>query len=84
MGFTIAIVIAGIIVLILVHEAGHFIAAKQMNVDVEEFGFGFPPRIAGWKKGRTLYSINALPFGGFVRLFGEEDAARQGEPRQGR
>ncbi len=61
-------------VLILVHEAGHYFAAKKMGVKVEEFGFGLPPRIWGVKKKKngTLFSINAIPFGGFVRLFGED------------
>lgn len=60
--------------LVLVHEFGHFIAAKKNGVRVEEFGFGFPPRLYGIKKGETLYSINALPIGGFVKLYGEEYA----------
>lgn len=60
-------------ILIFVHEAGHFIAAKRAGVLVQEFGFGYPPRLFGIKFGETLYSINALPFGGFVRLFGEDD-----------
>ncbi len=59
-------------VLVLIHELGHFTAAKLFGVKVLEFGFGFPPRIFGIKKGETIYSINALPIGGFVRLFGEE------------
>ena len=59
-------------VLVLVHELGHFIAANKNGVKVEEFGFGFPPRIWGFKKGETLYSINLLPIGGFVKLYGEE------------
>jgi regulator of sigma E protease len=58
-------------VLVLVHEAGHFFAAKKAGILVEEFGFGLPPRIFGKKFGETLYSINLLPFGGFVRLHGE-------------
>lgn len=58
--------------LVLVHEFGHFIAAKKNGVRVEEFGFGFPPRLFGIKRGETLYSINALPIGGFVKLYGEE------------
>jgi len=57
--------------LILVHELGHFIAAKKSGVYVEEFGIGLPPRIFGKKIGETIYSINALPFGGFVKLHGE-------------
>ena len=59
-------------ILVLVHEFGHFIAAKRQGVKVEEFGFGFPPRLFGWKIGETIYSINLIPLGGFVKLFGEE------------
>lgn len=58
--------------LILVHEFGHFLAAKKNGVKVEEFGFGFPPRLFGVKKGETLYSINLIPLGGFVKVYGEE------------
>ena len=58
-------------VLVLVHEFGHFIAARRAGIWVEEFGFGLPPKILGKKIGSTLYSINLLPFGGFVRLHGE-------------
>ncbi|MGB9883548.1 MAG: M50 family metallopeptidase, partial [Microgenomates group bacterium] len=58
--------------LVLVHELGHFLAAKKNGVKVEEFGFGLPPRLFGIKKGETLYSINLLPIGGFVKLYGEE------------
>lgn len=61
-------------VLVLFHEFGHFFVAKKMGIKVEEFGFGFPPRIFGFKKGETVYSVNALPFGGFVKLFGEDEA----------
>ncbi len=67
-------------VLVLVHELGHFITAKKFGVKVEEFGFGFPPRVFGFKKGETIYSINLLPFGGFVKMFGE-DAAGGGKIR---
>lgn len=59
-------------ILVLIHELGHFIAAKKNGIKVEEFGFGFPPRVWGFKKGETLYSINLLPIGGFVKLYGEE------------
>lgn len=58
-------------VLVLVHECGHFFAARRSGIWVEEFGFGLPPRLFGKKIGETLYSINLLPFGGFVRLHGE-------------
>ncbi|MBI4919960.1 RIP metalloprotease RseP [Candidatus Azambacteria bacterium] len=59
-------------VLILAHEFGHFIAAKKSGLTVEEFGFGFPPRIFGIKKGETVYSVNLLPLGGFVKILGED------------
>ncbi|MBI4231967.1 RIP metalloprotease RseP [Candidatus Peregrinibacteria bacterium] len=58
--------------LILIHEFGHFYMAKRAGIKVEEFGFGLPPRIWGKKKGETIYSINWIPFGGFVRMFGED------------
>ncbi|PIZ65818.1 hypothetical protein CO051_03635 [Candidatus Roizmanbacteria bacterium CG_4_9_14_0_2_um_filter_39_13] len=61
-----------LVVLVLIHEFGHFIVAKKSGVLVEEFGFGFPPRIFGKKFGETLYSINLIPLGGFVKLYGEE------------
>jgi len=59
-------------VLVLVHEWGHYIVAKKSGIKIEEFGFGLPPRIWGVKKGETIFSINAIPFGGFVRLLGED------------
>lgn len=59
-------------ILVLVHEWGHFIMAKRAGIKVEEFGFGLPPRIWGKKKGETIYSINWIPFGGFVRMYGED------------
>ena len=63
----------------MLHELGHFLAAKRAGIGVEEFGFGLPPRLWGKKIGETIYSINWLPFGGFVRLVGEDptDAKRQ-------
>lgn len=57
--------------LVFVHEFGHFITAKRAGVEVEEFGFGFPPRAIGKKVGDTIYSINWLPLGGFVKMKGE-------------
>lgn len=59
--------------LILIHEAGHFVTAKWFGIRVIEFGFGFPPRAVGFVFRGTIYSINWLPIGGFVRLVGEED-----------
>ncbi|MBI2442691.1 MAG: site-2 protease family protein [Candidatus Levybacteria bacterium] len=61
-------------ILVLIHEAGHFFVAKKFGIKVEEFGFGIPPRAWGKKIGETIYSINWLPIGGFVKLFGEDDA----------
>ena len=61
-------------VLVLIHEAGHFFVAKKLGIKVEEFGFGLPPRAFGIKRGETTYSINWLPIGGFVKLFGEDKA----------
>lgn len=61
-------------VLVLVHEFGHFFVAKKTGVRVEEFGWGLPPRLWGKKIGETIYSINWLPFGGFVKLTGEDFA----------
>jgi len=59
-------------ILILAHELGHFLMAKKAGIKVEEFGLGYPPRLWGKKFGETLYSINLLPLGGFVKLYGEE------------
>lgn len=83
------IVIIGLSLLILGHEAGHFVMAKLFGLKVDEFGFGFPPRIFARKKGDTEYSVNWLPFGGFVRIAGEngefgkagEDAQAEGDGR---
>ncbi|MFN4213001.1 MAG: RIP metalloprotease RseP [Microgenomates group bacterium] len=69
---TVIIFIFILSLLVIVHELGHFIAAKAAGVLVEEFGIGFPPRIFGIKKGETLYSLNLIPLGGFVKLYGEE------------
>lgn len=60
-------------ILVLVHEFGHFIAARRAGILIEEFGFGLPPRLIGKKIGETIYSLNLFPFGGFVRLHGEDD-----------
>ncbi|HJP40611.1 MAG TPA: M50 family metallopeptidase [Dehalococcoidia bacterium] len=59
--------------LVVIHEFGHFLAAKAFGIKVLEFGVGFPPKIRGKKFGETEYTINWLPIGGFVRLLGEED-----------
>ena len=62
-----------ILALVFVHELGHFITAKLSRVRVEEFGLGFPPRLISFKRGETIYSLNAIPLGGFTKLQGEED-----------
>ena len=71
--FTILIFIVTLLILVVIHELGHFLVAKKFNIKVEEFGFGIPPRAWGKKVGETLVSINWLPFGGFVRLLGEDE-----------
>jgi len=68
MVLTIIIAFFSIIGLLVLHEFGHFIVAKKFGVKVEEFGVGYPPRLFGKKIGETLYSINLLPFGAFVRV----------------
>ncbi len=64
-----------IFVAICLHELGHFIAAKRAGVKVEEFGIGIPPRLFGIKRGETIYSLNAIPVGAFVKTAGENDPA---------
>jgi regulator of sigma E protease len=70
---TIIIFLAILAILILVHEFGHFITAKKSGIRVDEFAIGFPPKLFSWrpKKSETTYSINLIPFGGFVKIFGE-------------
>ena len=75
---TVLLVLGILVFLIVVHELGHFVAAKLFKVRVEEFGVGYPPRaftFGTW--GGTEYTINWLPFGGFVRLFGEHGETQQ-------
>lgn len=67
----IVFVIIFISILILVHEWGHFFAARALKVRVDEFGFGFPPRLFSQIKNGVRYSFNLFPFGGFVKIFGE-------------
>lgn len=78
MGITLVSFIVVLGVLVFVHELGHFAVAKWAGIRVEEFGFGFPPRMMTlFKRGETEYTINWLPLGGFVRMIGEngEDAS---------
>ena len=70
---TVLIFLGILSVLILVHEAGHFFTARAFGVKVLEFGMGYPPRLISITRGQTVYSLNALPLGGYVKLMGEED-----------
>lgn len=74
--FTFIVFIVVISLLVLVHEFGHFFAAKKSGMRVEEFGIGFPPRLLSVKRGGTVYSFNLIPFGGFVRIYGEDGEHR--------
>lgn len=69
-----------LLILVLVHEWGHFIVAKKAGCNVEEFGFGFPPRLWSFVKGGTRYSLNLLPLGGFVKIEGENMAEASSAP----
>lgn len=69
--FIILIFLAILLVLVVSHEFGHFIIAKKSGIRVDEFSFGFPPKIFGKKIGETTYNFNAIPFGGYVKIFGE-------------
>ncbi len=71
--------IAGLAVLIVIHELGHFVAARMLKVEVDEFGIGFPPRmITLFRAWGTQFSINWIPLGGFVRIKGESDPSVEG------
>ena len=72
------IFIVALSILVLVHEFGHFFAARRTGVRVEEFGLGLPPRMFGKKIGDTIYSINWLPIGGFCKLYGEDGDGKGG------
>lgn len=71
---TIIVFIIVVGLLVTVHEFGHFIVAKLSGVKVEEFAFGFPPKIWSKKIGETKYILNALPIGGYVKMLGEEES----------
>ena len=69
---TVAAFIGILVVLVLVHELGHFLVAKRAGITVEEFGIGFPPRIGSVMFRGTRYSLNWIPLGGFVKMLGED------------
>ena len=73
--------IAILAILVLIHELGHFAVAKLCGMRVDEFAFGFPPRLFGRQKGETMYAINAIPLGGYVKLHGEGSEVDDGDPR---
>lgn len=75
--FSIIIFIITLLVLVLIHELGHFLVAKRFNIKVLEFGFGLPPKVWGKKFGETIFSLNWLPFGGFVKLLGEDEVDKK-------
>ncbi len=77
MVLTIIIFIFTLLILVLIHEFGHFLMAKKFGIKVLEFGFGIPPKLFAKKFGETEYSLNALPIGGFVRLLGEDEADKR-------
>lgn len=77
MFLTIIVFLITILILVLVHELGHFLMCKRFNIKVLEFGFGIPPKIWGKKIGETLYSLNLLPIGGFVRPLGEDETDKE-------
>lgn len=72
---SVIIFLAVLFVLVLVHEWGHYITAKLTGMRVDEFGIGFPPKLFGVKRGETEYTFNALPIGGFVKIYGEDAEA---------
>jgi regulator of sigma E protease len=70
--FSIIIFVIILGALIFIHELGHFLVAKKSGIRVDEFAVGFPPKIFSFKKGGTTYALNSIPFGGYVKIFGEE------------
>ena len=71
------LIVIGLSALVIIHELGHFLAAKRLGLLVEEFGIGLPPRAWSRKIGETVYSFNWLPFGGFVKIYGERNLDEQ-------
>ena len=77
-GIIIAIFTLGF--LIFIHELGHFLAARRCGIRVDKFSIGFGPRLIGFKRGDTEYCISLIPFGGFVKMPGENPEERTGAP----
>jgi len=76
--------VIGLGLVVFVHELGHFLAARAAKIKVERFAFGFGPRLFGFTRGETDYCINLLPFGGYVKMLGQEDvkeADQTSDPR---
>jgi regulator of sigma E protease len=82
---TLVLFIVTFTVIVAVHESGHYLTARLLGMKVLEFAFGFPPRVASFRKGGIDYSLNAIPVGGFVRILGQDDFAirQQGEGEPG-
>lgn len=79
MGLTLLSFIVVMGVVVFIHELGHLLVAKRNGIIVEEFGLGFPPRVVKlFERGGTIYSLNAIPFGGFARMRGEDDPTDPG------
>ena len=76
---TIIIFLALLALLIVAHEFGHFVAARRAGIRVDEFGLGFPPQVFSFLRKDTQFSLNIIPLGGFVKIYGEEGEGR-GEP----
>ncbi len=76
---TIGIFVGALMILVFIHELGHFLAAKFFGMRVERFSVGFPPRIWGFKKGETDYCIGATPLGGYVKISGMVDESMDNE-----
>ena len=82
---TISLIILFLIIfsaVLLIHEFGHFIVAKISRIRVLEFGLGFPPRLWGFKMGGTVYSINLIPFGAFVKELDKILGSDPGVPQE--
>ncbi|HEX4799070.1 MAG TPA: site-2 protease family protein [Candidatus Paceibacterota bacterium] len=80
---SILIFLGVLFLLVLVHELGHFAVAKWTGMRVDEFGIGFPPKLFGVKRGETEYTLNALPIGGFVKIYGEDAVGVEKEQTEG-